>query len=83
MNTNVARLKMLRESIHKDSMKYIDIVTTCAGEQMKIENIVFDPKHMNVNKLIELAAKRLDINVEEIHKCFIDLLVLEGMIEIV
>lgn len=83
MNINVARLKKLRESIHKDTMEYIDIVTTCAGEQMKIEDIAFDPQHIDVNKLIELAAKRLDINMEEIHKYFVDLMVLEGMIEIV
>lgn len=68
------------EECHESALKFIEIVTDAAGEQMQIENITFDEKNISLDLICSLAAKNLEIDVEKLTSDYLDLMALEKMI---
>ena len=73
-----AQLRKLNDNIHENAMRFIEIATNAAIDQMNLEGI--STEHISVELWTEMAAKNLNADPIDFIPDFKRLLELEGMI---
>lgn len=77
------RLNKYKKDCHDAAMGYIDLITSSAIEQAEYENLSLNVDTLTPEKIAKLAAKRLDLSFTEVYEEYLDLMLLEKMVEIV
>lgn len=81
---------VIRASLEKDlkechdaALRFIERVTNYAQDQADSEGATLDPYIITAEKVVEYAAKHIGADYDELYQNYVDLMVLEKMIEFV
>lgn len=78
----IKKIEITLNNCHKAAMDYIDMVTAAAINQLQSEGIQMNVEEVHPSMISRYAAKNLNIEyTEKFYEDFLDLLVLEKMVE--
>ena len=75
------RLEKAEQDCHIAAMEYINIISETGVQRMELEGVICDPYNFQPEKVAKYAAKHLGLDETEVINKYLDLMLLEKMIE--